>query len=790
MTGKPSYKELEQKIRLLEEESLKGKRTEEALRQSEERFRMLSDNSPLGISLIGIDGRYEYLNQAFVNTFGYDLSDISTGNDWFRLAYPDPEYRGQVIAAWREDLRCHPEQEVRPRSYEVMCKDGGRRTILFRPATLHSGKQFTIYEDITERTRAGAALLESENRYRTLVEGSFDGIFIQKGPKIIFANQRLYEMLGYENGELEGMDHWLVFHPDYQNITRQRGEARLRGEDILPQYEVRLLRRDGSSFDGEIRARLITFAHEPGIEVWIRDITERKKSEQALKESEARFRTAFENAAVGMALVNLDGVYLEVNAAMARITGCPQAELVGKPVADFTHPDDLNRRKEFIDDLVTGRIASGEQERRFMHRNGSVVWALIWASVQRDSEGRFLNFISLVVDITERKKAEEEKKQLEAQFQHAQKMEAIGTLAGGLAHDFNNLLMGIQGRASLMLADMDSANPHFEHIRGIEEYVRNAADLTKQLLGFAQGGKYEVKPADLNLLVERSADLFGRTKKEILIHRNFQPDLWAVEVDRRQIEQVLLNLFVNAWQAMPAGGNLFLRTENVVMDDACVRPHGVKSGNYVKLSVTDTGVGMDEQTKHKLFDPFFTTKGMGRGTGLGLASVYGIIKNHDGIITVYSEKGSGSTFNIYLPASAKEISEDKEIPGDLVTGKGTILLVDDEQMILDVGQRLLQRLGYKVLVARNGKEAIGVYQGNRGEIGMIILDMIMPQMNGGETFDRLKAIDSHVKVLLSSGYSINGQAQEILNRGCLGFIQKPFNLRELSQRIGEILAKP
>jgi nitrogen-specific signal transduction histidine kinase len=408
----------------------------------------------------------------------------------------------------------------------------------------------------------------------------------------------------------------------------------------------------------------------------------------------------------------------------------------------------------------------------------------------RDTEGKPVGFRGIVRDVTNRKLAEEEKQRLEAQLQQARKMEAIGTLAGGIAHDFNNILMGIQGRASLVLLDMDPSDPHFEHLRGIEEHVKSAADLTKQLLGFARGGKYEVKATDLNELADQSASLFGRTRKEIAIHRKFQQGVWTVEVDRRQIEQVLLNLFVNAWQAMPAGGEIYFQTENVVLDEAYVQPHSVKAGQYVKISMTDTGVGIDEQTKQRLFDPFFTTKEMGRGTGLGLASAYGIIKNHEGIITVYSEKSHGSTFNIYLPASGKEISDEKKALGDLVKGEGTLLLVDDEEMILKVGTPMLEKIGYKVLVARSGKEAIQVYQKNRDLIKAVILDMIMPQMSGGETFDQMRATNPRVKVLLSSGYSINGEAQEILNRGCHGFIQKPFNLRELSQRLGEILRRP
>jgi two-component system cell cycle sensor histidine kinase/response regulator CckA len=371
-----------------------------------------------------------------------------------------------------------------------------------------------------------------------------------------------------------------------------------------------------------------------------------------------------------------------------------------------------------------------------------------------------------------------------------QRMEAIGTLGGGVAHDFNNLLMGIQGRTSLMLMDKDSSHPDFEHLKGIEDYVKSAANLTKQLLGFARGGKYEVKPTDINALIKKTSKMFGRTKKEIKIHGKYQKDVWTIESDQGQIEQVLMNLYVNAWQAMPGGGELYLQTENVTLGEDYVKPFKIEPGKYVKISVTDTGVGMDEATRQRIFDPFFTTKEMGRGTGLGLASAYGIIKNHGGFINVYSEKGEGTAFNIHLPASASEVGGRRpEVSEDVMHGHETVLLVDDEDMIIDVGEKLLQKLGYEVLIARSGKEATEIYEKNKDRIDMVILDMIMPDMSGGDTFDRLREITPHIKVLLSTGYSIDGQATEILNRGCNGFIQKPFNMKQLSGKLREILGK-
>jgi CheY-like chemotaxis protein len=283
--------------------------------------------------------------------------------------------------------------------------------------------------------------------------------------------------------------------------------------------------------------------------------------------------------------------------------------------------------------------------------------------------------------------------------------------------------------------------------------------------------------------------MFGRTKKEITIHKKYHDQIWSAEIDRSQIDQVLLNIFVNAWQAMPAGGHLYIQTNNEILDKDIAGAHGVRIGKYVTISIKDTGIGMDEKTLKRVFDPFFTSKDKERGSGLGMASAYGIIQNHDGMILVESEKGQGTTFRIYLPATEKPVIDELQANQNILVGTETILLVDDEEMILDVGVQVLKKLGYKVLTASNGKEAIEVYQQNRQEVAMVILDLIMPEMGGGETYDRLKEIDPQVKVLLSSGYSIDGQATEILKRGCSGFIQKPFRMADLSVKLRQIITK-
>jgi len=349
--------------------------------------------------------------------------------------------------------------------------------------------------------------------------------------------------------------------------------------------------------------------------------------------------------------------------------------------------------------------------------------------------------------------------------------------------------MGIQGYTSLMLFKMKQTDEHHEKLKNIEQLVRSGADLTKQLLGFARGGRYQVKVTDLREILRNISAMFMRTKKEITVHERYEDDLYHVDVDQSQIEQAFLNLYVNAWQAMPGGGHLYIEARNVVLDRNYVKSYSVQPGKYVKVSVTDTGVGMDEKTMQRVFEPFFTTKEMGRGTGLGLASVYGIVKGHKGIINVYSQVGHGATFNVYFPASKKVAKRTEETREDLLTGKETILLVDDEETIVTVGKEMLEALGYDVVTASGGQEAIDVFNSRGGQIDLVILDMIMPDLEGGKTLDALKEIDPDVKVILSSGYSLNSEAEAIMQRGCAAFMQKPFNVYALSQTIRDVIER-
>ncbi len=505
-------------------------------------------------------------------------------------------------------------------------------------------------------------------------------------------------------------------------------------------------------------------------------------------EKKENYRILFEAAPDGVEVLDVRGNIVDCNKTDQLLLGYSHAEIIGNHTTAFFSEASrpfFEKKSQTLRD--TGYV---EGEVELVHSDGSII--SVWRKEKAiyDENGSLVGSVIYNRDISLRKHAEEEKRKLEAQLQRAQKMEAIGTLAGGIAHNFNNLLMGIMGKTSLMLLETDSTHPNYERLKGIGKSIRSGSNLTRQLLGYARKGGYEIRPISLNQLVKDTSNTFGITKKEIRVHQELAKDLFGIKADRGQIEQILMNLYVNASDAMIRGGDLFLRTANLTHEDMKGKPYKPKPGNYVLLTVRDTGVGMDRKTLERIFDPFFTTKGLAKGTGLGLASVYGIIKAHGGYIDVESKKEHGTNFSIYLPASSEKAPiKEKELPQKLLKGKETILLVDDEDMVLDVGEEMLDALGYKVLLAKSGKEAIELYNKNLDNIDMVLLDMVMPDMGGGETYGRMKDINPDIKVLLSSGYNIDGQATEILKRGCDAFIQKPFDMQELSQKIRKILDK-
>jgi PAS domain S-box-containing protein len=635
-------------------------------------------------------------------------------------------------------------------------------------------------DKITLKKQTDAGLQKSEELYHRLVETMQEGLGVaDQNYQFTFVNERFCEMLGYHRDEIIGRYLLDFVHDDYRESMKDQMAQRQKG--LEERFELVWKTKDGKKI--HTLTSPIGFFDEEGCFTGsmgiLTDITDRIQAKKALRSSEEKYRLLVENANDAIFIVQ-EGQIKFANQMAKQMGNDLGVDLARVSFANYIHPDDRDLVLERYKRRIKGEKLPNTYAFRLVGQDDQVMWVELNAvQINWDGKPATLNFLR---DITLQRK-------LERQLQLSQKMEAVGTLAGGVAHDFNNLLMGIQGRTSLMLLETDPIHPQFEHLKEIENYIKRAAKLTKQLLGFARGGKYVVKPTDLNDLIEKSSQMFGRTKKEITIYKKYHDQIWTVEIDRSQIEQVLLNIFVNAWQAMPAGGDLYIQTKNEMLDENFAGAYGVRPGKYVAISITDTGIGIDGKTLKRVFDPFFTTKDKERGTGLGLASAYGIIQNHGGMIIVESEKGRGATFHIYLPATEKPVIDEQKDDQKILVGTETILLVDDEEMILDVGAQVLKKLGYEVLTARHGKEAIEVYQQNRQKVAMIILDLIMPEMGGGETYDRLKEIDPNVKVLLSSGYSIDGQATEILKRGCNGFLQKPFSMRDLSQKLRQIIVQ-
>jgi PAS domain S-box-containing protein len=496
---------------------------------------------------------------------------------------------------------------------------------------------------------------EEQARYKELLENVDDAVYIlDLDGNILEANEAAYSQLGYTSVAFFKLNLAAIIpDKDARLITgRLGGQARGQLSQKVT-LETTHYKKDGESIPVEIHSRVIDYRGKNVILNVARNVSKRIEAEKALRESEERYRSVVENSRDGIMVMN-DALQISyANEVLSQILGYSRTEIQGSSFKKYLTQDCFESVEDFFINTFRGEIIPSGLICTIIRKTGNERTVKIGANRFEDSRGK-VKIVSQLSDITDELETENEKKNLEAQLIHAQKMEAIGTLAGGIAHDFNNILMGIQGYLSLMRLNPESENPDQKYIQGIEENVMSAANLTEQLLGFARKGKYTPRITCLNDVVEKSSRMFTRTKKEISVHKRFQEDIWNVEVDQGQIEQVLINLYLNAWHAMPEGGDLYIQTENVSLRDDYCKPYEASGGKYVKLSVTDSGIGMDKETMERIFEPFFTTKEIGQGTGLGLASAYGIIKNHNGIIRVYSEKDHGATFVIYLPVSEAE----------------------------------------------------------------------------------------------------------------------------------------
>jgi two-component system cell cycle sensor histidine kinase/response regulator CckA len=637
--------------------------------------------------------------------------------------------------------------------------------------------------DISDRKRSEQALQESEGRFRGAFENAAAGTaLISLEGRFNRVNPTLCRLLGVPADTLQDVPWEPYLAREDIASHREALDSLYAGETNTLQLELRLCPPEGEPLWMLMTASLVRDANQAPIHIicQMQDIHQRKQTERDLRTSEERYRQFYDDDPSGVYIAEPTGRILTCNPAFMHIFGfrSPEHALVTNLVALYPSAES---RQAFLKKLIAEkRLENYAVE--LQRLDGQAVHARINAIGIFDEAGELTGIRGYLVDMTRQQN-------LEKQLLHAQKMEAVGTMAGGVAHDFNNLLMGILGNASLLRMDLPDDHPYQERLEIIETHVRSGSDLTRQMLGFAKGGKYEVVPTSLNRLIKDNARMFGRTRKEVRIETHFADALGTVEVDRSQMDQVFYNLYVNAWQAMQEGGRLTITTRNVTLCATEVSAHEIPPGDYVQVSVADTGEGIPPENLARIFDPFFTTKTLSRGTGLGLASVYGIIRNHKGMIDVESQKGRGTCFHIHLPivAKAKEGQRVSAPTDSFLRGRETLLLVDDEPLVIQATEGMLTRLGYTLLTAESGRAALDIFEADYQRIDLVILDMIMPDMNGSDTFDGLMAIDPEVKVLLSSGYSRSGQAEAILERGGKGFIPKPFDMAAISRKIREVL---
>ena len=894
------------------------KRSEEALRESELRFRSVFENDHVVMLIVDPEtGRIEDASPRACTFYGYSREELKSKN----ISQINTLPPGQVL----ERMQMAKAQQRRYFDFQHLLANGEIRDVEVCTGPIVTGGRtflLSVIKDMTRHKAMEASLRSSEEKYRSLFDESRDGVYavLRKG-EITDANPAFLEIFGYTREETIGKD-IRELYVDPADRTKFQEEIEKKG--FVKDYETKFRKKDGRAIDCLITTSL-RFGDDGSIVGYqgiIRDVTDRKRSEEALRESLERFRMVFEQGPLGMAISGLDYKRVAVNDTFCKMLDHTESALIEMTFADNTHPDDIQKEWENIQRLVKGETSYYKMEKRYIKKSGEIAWANLTNSAIHDRDGRLLCFLSMVEDITERKRAEEklgrteerlelalkganlglydwnlktgraiwdrrsvemlgylpgeieltiggwkrlihpedwpevsealnqhlegkrpsfeaecrflcksgewrwvlsqgqitaydtdgkplrltgttqditerktaeqEQERLRSQLLQAQKMEALGTLAGGIAHDFNNLLTVISGYSDLMISAKCEKDQDREDLKKIQSAARTAADIVQQILAFSRKTETTLGPLDLNKQVDQLRKMLSRLiARTIEVKMNLDPDLPIVNGDPPQIDQVLINLAVNARDAMPDGGTLMIETKAVLLDEAYCRCHiEAKAGPHVHLTVRETGNGNDKASIDRIFEPFYSTKKPGQGTGLGLAMVYGIVKSHGGHIKCESEPGSGTRFSIYLPAYNGEGETDVSASGEFsALGTGTILIADDEIYVRQLGQRILEKAGYTVITATDGREALEVYREKRNQISLVILDLIMPVMDGRQCFEEILRLDPGAKVLIASGFSPDGATRETLEGRTKGFVGKPFNIKQLLKTVWNTVNK-
>jgi len=771
----------------------------EGIRSEKGKLESLVRSDAFAVVTVDRQGRVLACNPGFKKLFGYEEEDL-IGNlveDFIAGA----NYRMECASLMRKTLR----GEVFKESTRRRHKDGKDLDveIIGVPVVVDGDiiGGYGVYREISEMKATERALRESEELFRTFAEDAPFGMSIMKSDRTFeYFNPKFTEIFGYGLEDLPDKETWFEkAYPDpkYQEMVRYIWTKDSIHEEEIGEVKPRVFTvRCGDGTDKVIHFRAVVVKDGKQLLTY-EDITAKSQAEEKLRQSEERYRKLYEestrretlyrslvqSSADAVVIYDLEGKVQFLSPAFTQLFGWTMDELEGKPVP-FVPDSEKEVTLAIIKDLLEhGTPCSGFESSRYT-REGKTVQVAISASRYEDHEGKPAGMLVILRDISARK-------ELEQQLSQAHKMEAIGTLAGGIAHDFNNILQAMSGYTQLLMMKKDREHPDYEKLAAIERSARRASELTERLLIFSRKVESRLRPVDLNHEIEQVVKLLERTiPKMIRINLNLAEELHIINADPVQLEQVAVNIAVNARDAMPEGGFLTFRTDNVFLDETFSRLYpNVKAGNYVLLEISDSGHGMDQETREHIYEPFFTTKATGAGTGLGLAMVYGIVKSHGGNITCISKPGYGTTFRIYFPMLKiyESYGTGQKAEEDMPGGTERILLVDDEESILDIGSDILERHGYKTTIARSGEEALDLIRRQKDQIDLIVLDLNMPGMGGFRSLKAILEIAPGMKIIVATGHSSNEEAKKTLEMGATRFIPKPYRLSHILKAVRETL---
>ncbi|MGM0453496.1 MAG: PAS domain S-box protein [Thermodesulfobacteriota bacterium] len=773
------------------EDITERKQAEEALRKSEEKFRHLFEKAGEGILIVRGE-TIEFASPALENILEYPIDRI-TSEPFVTFIHPDDRETVRDL-----HLRMMQEEFLEKRyDFRIVASDGTVKWVAIHARVIEwdgEPANLSFVTEITEHKRAEEALRRSENYYRAIFETSGSAMFIIEENTIISnVNSNFEALLGYSRQQVEGKKSWTEFvHPDDVEWMKKKHYLQRRDPRLVAlNYEFRFFVRSGELRHGYLTVDMIAGTSQSVVSLM--DITDRKLAEQQLKESEERFSKAFRSSPAPQVISDIaTGEFIDVNDRWVEMLGYTREQSIGRTSKEVGIWADPGERDHIIQKLQKNTFFN-EEPVEFRTSQGSTVYAL-WSAETITLKGRHV-MLSMIYDETERKQAEKERERLQAQLAQAQKMESVGRLAGGVAHDFNNKLSIINGYAEMSFDMLDPQEPVYENLNEIYTAGKRSAEIVRQLLAFARQQTISPVQLDLNDTISNMLKMLQR-----LIGENIDlvwlpgSNLWQVKIDPSQIDQIMANLAVNARDAISDVGRLSIETRNVVVDeDYCRRYSGFVPGKYVLLSVSDNGCGMEKQVQENLFEPFFTTKKVGRGTGLGLSTIYGIVKQNKGFINVYSEPGQGTVFQIYFPPHEKQTLSAPQYPEDttkpMPTGSETVLLVEDEPAILDMGRGMLEKLGYTVLTAEKPDNALQIAEEYDDQIHLLITDVVMPEMNGRDLAEKLSDCSPGLKLIYMSGYTADVIAHHgVLDEG-VQFIQKPFSMRELAAKVREVIER-